>query len=130
MNRTPTAVSAGRAVMTPGTAWSPPLIDLAHRELSQHSMPQSEGMTDSPHGPVHHRDTGTGACTRPPAPEHKEPRHSHFSALNSVRRPASASRTYGRCAVGPFGPILDPDASPRRAHKQAKNHKIKIGPTE
>jgi len=87
-------------------------------------------MTDSPHGPVHHRDTGTGACTRPPAPEHEEPRHSHFSALNSVRRPASASRTYGRCAVGPFGPILDPDASPRRAHKQAKNHKIKISTTE
>ena len=47
-----------------------------------------------------------------------------------MRRPASASRTYGRYAVGPFGPILDPDASPRRAHKQAKNHKIKISTTE
>jgi len=30
----------------------------------------------------------------------------------------------------PSGPIIDPDASPRRAHKQAENHKEKISSTE
>jgi hypothetical protein len=71
------------------------------------------------------RAAGAGARTRSTPPEHREPPALFLSAFISVRRPASASRTYGRYAVGPFGPILDPDASPRRAHKQADNDQKK-----
>jgi hypothetical protein len=46
--------------------------------------------------------------------------------LNSVRRPAPASRTCGRDAVDPAGSILDTDASFRRAHEQADNGQKKI----
>jgi hypothetical protein len=42
---------------------------------------------------------------------------------NSVHRTASASRTYGRCAVDPDGPILDPNASTRRAQIVAEEQK-------
>jgi hypothetical protein len=35
--------------------------------------------------------------------------------MNSVHQAAPASRTSGRYAVGPDGPILDPDASTWRA---------------
>jgi hypothetical protein len=38
-----------------------------------------------------------------------------------VRRPASASKTFGRDTVDPAGSILDTDASFRRGHKQADN---------
>src|SRR5689334_8185980 len=65
-------------------------------------------MTDNPHtGPVHqpgHRHWSTH--TRPRAPKRTEPHRLAFSAPNSVRRPASASRTYGRCAVDPPGRSL------------------------
>jgi hypothetical protein len=43
-----------------------------------------------------------------------------------VRRPAPASRTFGRDAVDPGGSILDTDASSRRAHEQANNDQKKI----
>jgi hypothetical protein len=43
-----------------------------------------------------------------------------------VRRPAPASRTFGRDAVDPAGSILDTDASSRRAHEQADNDQKKI----
>jgi hypothetical protein len=81
---------------------------------------------------------GQGAATAAPAPARRgslpgrhpraireQPHLLFLSALNSVRRPASASRTYGRCAVA-LRAILDPDASPRRAQKQAENSKRKI----
>ena len=42
------------------------------------------------------------------APKRTEPHRLAFSAPNSVRRPASASRTYGRCAVDPPGRSLTP----------------------
>ena len=88
-------------------------------------------MTDSPpRGLSTSRDTGTGARTRPPAPEHRG------AAPQPLLRPEQRAPS----GVGvkdlrplrgrPFGPILDPDASPRRAHKQAKNHKKKISTTE
>ncbi|MCA1675220.1 MAG: hypothetical protein LC799_24520 [Actinobacteria bacterium] len=50
-----------------------------------------------------------------------------FSALNSMRRAASASRTSGRSAVG-LRPILDPNASTRRAQNLAEQPKRKITP--
>ena len=37
-----------------------------------------------------------------------------------MRRAAPASRTYGRYAIGPDGPILDPDASTRCAQECAE----------
>ena len=43
--------------------------------------------------------------------QRREPHATFSSALNSVHQAAPASRTYGRYAVGPNGPILDPDAS-------------------
>ena len=43
VNRTPDRGGRGSCSHDPRTtAWSPPLIDLAHRELSQHSMPQAK----------------------------------------------------------------------------------------
>src|SRR5207342_1814794 len=115
----------------PETAWSPPLIDLAHRELSQHSMPTSEGMTDSP---------PPGAC---PPPGHRHwSMHSTTSTRARKATPQPLLRPEQRAPSGvgvkdlrplrgrPFGPIIDPDASPRRAHKPAENHKEKISSTE
>src|SRR3954447_4456626 len=68
-------------------------------------------MTDSPHrGPVHqpgHRHWSTHP-TSTPSHRPEPPPTRTFSALNSVRRLASASRTYGRCAVDPAGPSLTP----------------------
>ena len=97
-------------VMTPDlSAWSPLLIDLAHREPVVALHAQSEGMTDSPTGGL--SIAGAPAleqCTRP-EPPNTGVAPITFSGLNSVRRPASASRTCGRCAV-PLRAILDPDA--------------------
>ena len=66
-------------------------------------------MTDSP--PPGLSTAGAPALEHAPDPEthHRpEPHRLVFSALNSMRRPASASRTYGRCAVDPPGRSLTP----------------------
>src|SRR5881392_3831279 len=80
-------------------------------------------MTGSPHGHAHRRDTGTDerhnhTTTHTPGAAHPHP----FSATHIMRRPAPASRPSGRYAVG-LRPSLDPDASNRRAHNQAKKNK-------
>jgi hypothetical protein len=72
------------------------------------SMPPcGEGMTDSPHRACPHPGHRTGARTRPPPGTTPNP----FSAVNSMRRTASASRTSGRYAVGPRAGLC-PDAIP------------------
>src|SRR5215208_1004151 len=91
-------------------------------------MPTSEGMTDSPA-----RGLSTAGA---PALEHAsnlfrtpnatEPHRLVFSALNSVRRPASASRTYGRCAVGPSGRSLTPTPHPGAPKSRRRTAKRKI----
>jgi len=74
-------------------------------------------MTDSP-TPGLSTSRATGAGARTSTNTTRAPREQPdllLSAPNSVRRPALASRTSGRCAVDPAGSILDPNASPRRA---------------
>ena len=58
-------------------------------------------MTDSPTGGLStSRDTRHWSThTDDPPPDHREQPTHFFSASNSMRRPASASRTYGRYAV-------------------------------
>jgi|SRR6185437_7175190 hypothetical protein len=88
--------------MTPGRGVVALLIDLAHREPVAALHATSEGMTDSPHlrGLS---TTGAPALETHPTrtPTATEPHRLTFSASNSMRRTASASRTYGRFAVGP-----------------------------
>ena len=61
-------------------------------------------MTDSPaRGLSTSRDPGAGARIRPPLPSTPEQPANLLSALNSMRRKASASRTFGRFAVDPSG---------------------------
>jgi hypothetical protein len=56
-----------------------------------------EGMTGSPHGPAHRRDTGTDERHTPhPDTPPERPTLCFFSAHHIVRRPAPASRPYGR----------------------------------
>ena len=85
-------------------------------------------MTDSPHlGLSTSRATGAGARTQTThRPNTRSPTDAFLSPLNSLRRPASASRTYGRYAVDPPGRSLTPGASPRRAREQAENSQEKI----
>src|SRR4051794_19495778 len=88
-----------------------------------------EGMSDSP-------SRGLSTSREPAlehAPDHHGPEeHEEFtdplSALNSLRRPASTSRTYGRCAVDPSGRSLTPTPQPgapqcrrRTARRKIKN---------
>ena len=86
------------------------MIDLAHREAVAALHATSEGMTDSPsRGLSTSRGAGTGARTRPRAIAPTGARtDTNLLPLNSVRRPASASRTCGRCAVDPPGRSLTP----------------------
>ena len=72
--------------------------------------PRGEEMTDSPYGLSTSRDTWRWSTQPAPPREHPGAAQPPFSALNSVRHAASTSRTYGRFAVDPFGPIPDPDA--------------------
>jgi hypothetical protein len=62
-------------------------------------LARGEGMTDSPHQPVHTRETGLEhAPDHPRRPQEQTP--TPFSAIKSMHRPTSASRTSGRYAVG------------------------------
>ena len=100
------AVGADRGSHDPraGSAWSPPLIDLAHREpvaaLHAAHTRRRDDRQPPPRGLSTSRDPGPGAA---PDPHTRAPTGATptilSSALNSVRRPASASRTCGRCAV-------------------------------
>ena len=90
-------------------------------------------MTDSPTGGL--STAGEPALEHalgPPDPSpDQEPTAPPFLRLNSMRRAASASRTYGRFAVG-LRPILDPDAylgAPERRRSKGKrkiNDQIQI----
>ena len=85
-------------------------------------------MTDSPPGPVHqpgHRRWSTHLD--PHHPSTREP-PTFPLRLNSVRRPALASRTFGRFAVDPAGSIPDPNASSRRAQNRRRTARRKIKP--
>ena len=123
-------------VMTPASAArSPRLIDPAHREpvAALHAAPRGEGMTDSPHaGPVH--QPGTPALEHAPDPptteHHGAAPTTLFSALNSVRRAASASRTSGRYAVGPAGRSLTPTPTPARPTSRRRTARRKINDQE
>ena len=67
-------------------------------------------MTGSPKTPAPRRDTGTeDANDRICSQAESRPSNFDLPALNSMRRTASPSRPYGRCAVG-LRPSLDPDA--------------------
>jgi hypothetical protein len=93
-----------------------------------HAAPRGEGMTDSPPGPVHqpgHRRWSTHLD--PHHPSTREP-PTFPLRLNSVRRPALASRTFGRFAVDPAGSIPDPNASSRRAQNRRRTARRKIKP--
>src|SRR4051812_33451541 len=93
-----------------------------------HAAPRGEGMTDSPPGPVHqpgHRRWSTHLD--PHHPSTREP-PTFPLRLNSVRRPALASRTFGRFAVDPAGAIPDPNASSRRAQNRRRTARRKIKP--
>ncbi len=83
-------------------------------------------MTDSPHGACPPPGNRAGTRTRSPR---TNPRSNtttkSFLRHNSMRRPASASRTSGRSAVG-LRPIPDPDALARRAQNLAEKPKRKI----
>ena len=76
------------------------------------------------------REPGFGARAPRPRPPitrgNQSRRPPSLSALNSMRRAASASRTSRPLRGRPCGPIPDPDALPRRAHKQAEDSKKKI----
>src|SRR5215212_9844254 len=113
-------------------AWSALWIDLAHREpvAALHAHKRRDDRQPRP-GPVHSRGTGTGACQQPlPHPER------HGAAPTRLLRPEQRAPS----GVGvkdlrplrgrPFGPILDPDASPRRAQEQAENSKKKDHPAK
>jgi hypothetical protein len=120
------------AVMTPARGAVAPLIDLAHREPVAALHAEREGMTDSPtSGPVHSRGTGTGACA-PNAHAHDRPEpHRGHLPRPEQRAPAGVGVKDLRPQGGrPFGSILDPDASARRAHKQAKKQKNKRSTTK
>ena len=86
-------------------------------------------MTDSPHlwACPTSRATGAGARTRKDiAANTRSPQTRVFSALNSVRRPASASRTYGRYAVDPPGRSLTPTPHPSAPKNRRRTGKEKI----
>ena len=75
-----------------------------------HAATRGEGMTDSPHPGL--STTGKPDWSTHPT-THDNPLGAtptpYFSAVNSMRRTASASRTFGRYAVG-----LPADPGPRR----------------
>jgi hypothetical protein len=83
-------------------------------------------------GPVHQPETGAGAphLTARRSRTTRSPPTS-LSALNSMRRPASTSRTYGRCAVDPAGRSLTPTPQPGapkgRRSAAKKDHKQEPG---
>jgi len=90
-----------------------------------------EGMTRRPTcGPVACRGTGieartidiTGLSTRSTI-------GIRFSAVHSLRRAASASRTCGRCAVVPAGRSLTPTPYSTLSKRQAELRKKKINST-
>jgi hypothetical protein len=63
-------------------------------------------MTDSPHRTVHTRETGLEhAPDHPRRPQEQTP--TPFSAIKSMPRPTSASRTSGRTRSA-YRPIPDP----------------------
>ena len=64
------------------------------------------------------------SATPPDQATHLGAAHPRFSAAHIVRPAASASRPYGRYAVG-LRPSLDPDASPRRAQNTTEKTKNK-----
>src|SRR5215510_8578532 len=93
-------------------ARSPPLIDPNRPSPCEplHAPHRGEGMTGSPKTPAPRRDTGTeDANDRICSQAESRPSNFDLPALNSMRRTASPSRPYGRCAVGPR-PSRDPDA--------------------
>ena len=85
---------------------------------------RGEGMTDTSAGQP--EDFWRHATGQPPrSPESYQTSPSSFPPA-SLRRTASASRTYGRFAVG-LRPILDPAAALGAAQKPAENAE-KISP--
>jgi len=81
----------------------------------------------TPSGPVH-QPGFTLALEHTPDPDRRTSGAPQppLSALNSVRHAASTSRTCGRFAVDPFGPIPYPDALPGAAQQQAEETVRKI----
>ena len=85
-------------------------------------------MSDSPHpGPVHQ----PGTPTLEHAPDHRDREEQQELVANRLppqqRAPSGVDVKDLRPLRGrPFGPIPDPDASLRRAHKQAENPRKKI----
>jgi hypothetical protein len=116
--------------MTPAAAaWSPLLIDPS--TATCHSTPCRPARRRNDRqpltGPVHQPGTGAGAPHLTPV-DREQPGAPPTSlpALNSLRRPASTSRTYGRCAVDPAGRSLTPTPQPGAPKSRRSAAKRKI----